>query len=586
MALYNNFKICLELDGMSVPVYPINEGLEFEWKFDPEWKIYEFKLLTSLSFCKEEANIVTAFDESCDRCDGIPISIKTICNGQENEFVSGYLNMNNGNFDKDGLNGCTVDVLPTIENEYTCLFRNWKKKKNILGGELLTKQISRYVGEIECVTSNVPIGGGPIVGPPAGMYQGINIIADNSQLPDAFGWTLTSHAVLVQTTNLTEPLVQAASDALWCREKFTGNAAPPGSNWIQISPTEWVRELVPCQLPYRTTNIDLFGGEKTWRGEFSCELPEVDTTFDNGVKLNDIIPILLEDCPYEICSNFLGISPDGTNPDNAAYDKALSSYQCIMVFQKSDIVNADASNNATKGELYFEKVMEMLRFLNVCFWIEDGKLRIEHISYREAQQQNGIDLTEDPKYARCIRGRNKYGYNSALVPIREEFAWMDDVSPYFNGNPIEYTGNCVDPDQVTEYNSDCLTTDIDYLYNNEEASTSGFVFVSTIEVDGECFINDSNKSLSFTEIIDCLWCHGRPQWSGIINGEEKCFESAKRIKAAPPIEFPLCCEDLTDFDPNQFIKENIGWGEIVSAKYNTVDQHMTVSLLHEQIKCC
>lgn len=73
----------------------------------------------------------------------------------------------------------------------------------------------------------------------------------------------------------------------------------------------------------------------------------------------------------------------------------------------------------------------------------------------------------------------------------------------------------------------------------------------------------------------------RPQQYGTMNDQISKFYSYKRTRKQEPIQIQLCCSDYTTFDPKDLVKTQLGWGEILSAKYSEPSEVLTVELLHD-----
>jgi len=588
--IYDKYSIHVDFGSGYEQVTPINDDFVFSNQKNKEWGYYRRLLDTVLDFCKEDYQKLLALEKSCNRCDKIPIRIDAC---DEIAFYEGYLNLNKGNWDEDN---CNVLIKPTIDDEYSCLFENWKVKRNILRGtDKVT--VNQLIGEIECLecedgssfgtSQNTPaITGGVLVG---------DFIAANDCLPDPNAWTCTGNEVRYfseyETVGGLQPPKQTYSKATWCREKYTGTTPPPGT-WIQISGNGWVRELdLGCDVQYEliATTYHFTAPPANNRYSvstylFECPVPELPVEFDNGVTLGDIFDAFLQACEIDVCSDFFNINPDNTAPSNIPYMCAGADLMNLVLFQKTDIKNADAFQNASIGKLSFEDFFKILAMFNIEFWIEDGKLRIEHVSYKESFEENGIDLVAD--YLKCIEGFNQYSYDSFEIPQIESFSWMDDVRPYFEGEDILYEGGCVEIGEEEAYNFTNVSTDVNYIANNEAINNDGFVLMSTIDFNGQLYLNNNNTPLSWTELHECYWRHNRPQFDGNMNEQDTCFESAERLKTQKGIEFPLCCEDFIDFNPQLLINTQVGWGEIEQYSYSAKTGYITVDLRHEQEKCC
>ncbi len=567
--IYDRFSIYIDTGSGFESYFPVNDTFSISWRKDEKWKFYRRFFEEKLLFCKDDYKKLLALEQSCDRCDRVPFRVDITCKGQTSTYFDGYLNLNKGDWDQDR---CELEIKPETQDEYTCLLDNWKVEKNILFGTTKST-VNPFFGIIECqivnagpVLSPFPISSLPVASPPS--------ISE--------GWTVVNNLLIGVTLVGTNPdlfEVQTNVQTTYCREFVAGATLPPGSGWVSVT-GGWARAL-NAQFDFNASDLDY--SDNVFEQIFVVAGYNIQTNevyeYDNGVKLTDVVSLLVEECDYDIVSNLFNINPDNTEPSNDAYNCAAECLECLVLYQKTDITNADAFQNATIANLSLEKLFDILLVFNICFEIEGSILRIEHDSYFEAQQ--GIEIPAD-----CLEATNKYSYVSDKLPQFEKFSWMDNASAYFRGSDIEYL-NCYEVGKVEEYEFDCVSTDVNYLIANpDEIDTEGFVLVSAIEFNGQLVLNNDNRCLSWTELHECYWRHGRPQWSGIMNDEETCFESAIRTKKQVVVEFPLCCEDLLEFTPEDLMLSGLGWGEIKTASYDAKTQFLTVNLLHEQKKCC
>lgn len=173
------------------------------------------------------------------------------------------------------------------------------------------------------------------------------------------------------------------------------------------------------------------------------------------------------------------------------YNQIFAQRLKLMITQKSNLLVGNYDQPAQKAPVTLQAFTTMLRDCFRCFWfIENGKFRIEHITWFRnggtytGLPQIGADLTQ----LENIRNGKKWGYNSsawefdkAELSERYQFAWMDDVTPSFEGVPIQVLSKYVQPGKIEDVNVSQFTTDIDYLLLNPgDVSKDGFALFGAV----------------------------------------------------------------------------------------------------------
>lgn len=166
----------------------------------------------------------------------------------------------------------------------------------------------------------------------------------------------------------------------------------------------------------------------------------------------------------------------------------------LFITQKTNVTAGDYDRPAQKAPITLNDVFKMLRDCFRCYWyIEDGKLKIEHIKYfrnggsYSGGQQIGIDLTT----AENIRNAKKWGFNTSKYEFdkidlaeRYQFEWMDDVTQAFKGFPIEVLSKYVTAGKIENVSISNFTSDIDYMILNPGAiSEDGFALFAAVVAD-------------------------------------------------------------------------------------------------------
>lgn len=352
-------------------------------------------------------------------------------------------------------------------------------------------------------------------------------------------------------------------------------------------------------------------------------LPNFDETFKHNRLIEDIIDhyMIQLDCDFLYKSTFFlnDTLPAEAPADIVAYMTAnpTHNYACqeinklnhLMIAQKSDTIDSTATQQATKGMLSFNELMEILyNMFNVWWYIDSaGDFRIEHASYF-AKSLGTIDLTNPiyiNKYTQnlWIFRTNKYSFTKDKMPGLERWTFMEQYHQDFIGEPISYDrilSNTRIEQIEKEYRILNVTTDIMYIYRVEivapppppnldgSISTDGFTIMQcswddpNFRLDNETGILSDvslpNNHLSVANLQDRYWRHERVLILGKMNKKDEIFDSAIRTKKQIPIEFPLCCDT---FDELKLIKTQIGNGEIISAKFYILTGMMEIELLYD-----
>ena len=112
------------------------------------------------------------------------------------------------------------------------------------------------------------------------------------------------------------------------------------------------------------------------------------------------------------------------------------------------------------------------------------------------------------------------------------------------------------------------------------------IFLALID-DNNHFVWDENyprpNELLSYRALEVLHYWKRPLLEGTINDDElpTDFLTQRRLKQQVDLTFPICCDDVDNFQGNILVKSQMGWGEIKKAVISDPPQEMTVSLLHD-----
>lgn len=565
--LLNKFRFTANDGSGDVTVTPVNTGLKKRWELQDNRVSYRVALSTELVFMGADYVYFKGILDAGTPCE-VSLLIEQYCAAEWVEFFAGRIVPSEGKYDLDK---CEVSFKVMPDDIYECAKMNFSKQTNWL--EYGTaKTLESLYGTIETETCNFT-GTAANVQPSLvkDCWSGGTGDFQFGFFPDpATAWTPVTH-----TQTFADPVLTA--ETVWKREIVNQVSQPPGYGWINIGGDDWVRPaaILSFVQTYTATTYD-----------YEAELANF--TASNGRLLSELLTEAVEatGCDIdEIRSDFFGINADATNPTNDAYDFSTDDegvMQSVLIFQKSDVVNPGATNDATIMNLSLNDMLTALRDSLNVHWaiVQDGGdniLRIEHLSYFEGAA--GFDLTTlaDGKY---IRGLNRFEVDGE-IPSFERFAYQESFNPAFLAQNIEYS--CATGEEMDRQLSQ-MCADFGGLFNNTDARLTGFVFVCTYPISGDDYLLDttdgaSNGAMEWEHLFNNLWIFGRYSFAAISTaGGTFTVETLKKRKAQAPIQIPFCCDE---FEPTETVLTALGAGMVKTAEQDTEAGTLTLNLLHE-----
>lgn len=146
---------------------------------------------------------------------------------------------------------------------------------------------------------------------------------------------------------------------------------------------------------------------------------------------------------------------------------------CVFITQKTNILKSQYDQAAQKAETSLEEIMNMLRNCFRCYWfIEDGKFKIEHISYfmngksYSTNTDVQLDLTsvrDNHNGLPILYGQGEIEYDKDELNARYEFNWMDDVTDLFSNFNVDVKSNYIQEDKVEKITVSQFTPDVDLM---------------------------------------------------------------------------------------------------------------------------
>lgn len=283
----------------------------------------------------------------------------------------------------------------------------------------------------------------------------------------------------------------------------------------------------------------------------------------------------------------------------------------VFITQKTNILKGEYDQPAQKAETTFKALMDMLKQCFKCYWfIDNGKLRIEHISWflRGGSYTDnytvGIDLTAmtDIKTRKLLSyAQNTIKYNKDELTSRYEFEWAEDCSSAFTGKSITAEGEYLQKDKNENIMPNDVAADVDFMLLSPNGfSEDGFALLGAA-LEGEdwklpyvdfTFV-DSYSSMaynvsaqngymawSFLELF-YMWDMPSPNFTieGVLkvdNMNEYYVRGVKRIMTQT-VKVPY----EEDPDTTKLVKTEIGLGQIDNISIDMNTKQMEIDLIFE-----
>ncbi len=318
-----------------------------------------------------------------------------------------------------------------------------------------------------------------------------------------------------------------------------------------------------------------------------------------AIKLRDAYPL------YSVISVILNkIAPAITFTNDVTYSQFINGYtdpitgdsRYFFITPKSNVITIDYDEPSTKAPVTLKTILNMLRDCFRCYWfIEDGKLRIEHIHFFEnggsytGTPQIGVDLTEQINTRNSKElafGQEYVTFDKPEMTARYEFGWMDDVTLPFNGEPINVIGGYVNKDKIEKIEVSQFTSDVDYiLMNPGEISQDGFVLMAAQVIDNSLelpimkFENMGvvlQNALCAFVYLQNYYAYYMPTRHYRIGDSGNSYETAESVKPNKNhnVQFPA----ITDVDIYKLVKTFIGNGVINKISINLSSRNAKATL--------
>lgn len=273
----------------------------------------------------------------------------------------------------------------------------------------------------------------------------------------------------VQAANLTDKSTKYGKAE---NGQYFNQPLPTTSHYFPIARSAWDYSSSWYKPNEMTESIEWIN---TWQG----------TTLKDGVTIGEAIKALLTkvapDIEHEESTEFSEFLYSDANPITG--DKLIP-----IITQKSNVLTSTYDQAAAKVPITLKSIFEMLRDCFRCYWfIEDNKLKIEHISYF----MNGRSYTNIPSVSYDLStlvdvrnsktfnfGQNSFSYDTNDLNGRYEFSWADDCTDAYNGKAIDINAKYVQEDKTDSISISDFSTDIDLmLLEPSNFSKDGFALL-------------------------------------------------------------------------------------------------------------
>lgn len=248
-------------------------------------------------------------------------------------------------------------------------------------------------------------------------------------------------------------------------------ADPANSDWIPVCPSVWSNTA----YWYDYSNADRTA-ESLNRNFY---------TLRHAYAIGDAIKALLAE-----------LAPSVRHESTAEYSQFLYGDEnpitggsfSLLIAPKTNVTKGAYDQEARKGVVTLESLLNMLRDTFQCYWhIEDGKLKIEHISYYQnggsydGKKTVGADTTKmlNPRNGKTWAfATSKWSYDKPEMPERYALAWQDETTKNFAGE-AEMLSRYVERGQTEEKTMSDFSADIDYmLANPDSVGEDGFAAIA------------------------------------------------------------------------------------------------------------
>lgn len=283
------------------------------------------------------------------------------------------------------------------------------------------------------------------------------------------------------------------------------------SNEYSAEPTEW--GLAPDNTNYYTKpalapslgiKAPLYPvgkttwGDYSWWTYFNFNQSIFDYVFWDTVQLKDAYPLdsvlsVLLDAIFADSGHSVSFGADAAHSGffYGSGTGLVPSPPSVFITPKTNVLTANYSQKAQKGDITLAQVLNMLRDVFRCYWFferqSDGSfyLRVEHIYwfYNGGSYTGGtpydIRTATDPRTGKLwTYGKGQFSFDISELYKRYEFGWQDECTDWFDGDRVTCLAKYVKESATNKVKIDAFTTDLDYmLLSPEDFNKDGFALL-------------------------------------------------------------------------------------------------------------
>lgn len=519
-------------------------------------------------------------DDQAARCNTLYVRLQYQCSGAWTEYYRGKFSAGGCRWDMES---CVVEVRPETVDKYTCLLESAKVKRNILQVENVTATAAFALADIEIYA----------------CYDTLGTCQPPGDPMDAnWAWELINATSFINGSTYVV--------RLWSRVRVQTECVggvpsqPPGTGWELLSDNcavngtaDYVRSLTSSEILFlgggsftTTSCVDGVEVQPSCHNRallFDCDdatapvmwycYPTTGVEYDGSRLVESVAEYMLDQSGCDlhgVRSDFFEWDPVGDAPGYASgvnyITGGANQINHLVILQKSDAIDPNASNPATIGEMTFAELMAALRVMFRCYWDidDDGYLRVEHWHYWLFD--SGLDMTEqrdgrtvDPLIYDAVGGE---------IPRIERAIWMEAQGRDFVGKDIVYAGPCVNTEEPKEWSPGKITTDIAFIQASpDQISRDGFAIMAcTVDSGAYSVILDNgaitgnyatNAPLSWANLQRDFWTWDRYLPNGNMNGSDAVFDGFLPTVEQERASVTMCCE-LFDFNPSEPVTTALG----------------------------
>jgi hypothetical protein len=347
--------------------------------------------------------------------------------------------------------------------------------------------------------------------------------------------------------------------------------------WVLIpSETDYYLPLTSASWnnPIYDTVIDIGNNNElfTWVTYFGGQyINYQDVPISNTINFNEVLQGVFECTGFDVVSNFFGIAPDATNPDNKYYQYAIETCQNLRIVESYDIIRESALEDSFgQSGLLPNKdlITDLCTIFNLLIYpdMENEIIRIEHVSYYTTKAINLDTAAKDYEFG-------EISMNKDQIDIEKwQFAQPTPSSGFYEV-AINYRNiDLFKEENEKIYKTKRIITDVFGTLNNSDFEKEEFKpLFYLLATDGTSII-ELNNSLSMTNLFDKLHDVNRPLKSGFIgtnriefggfsvgmSGEIKMISSNIMWDRISPMMSVVCKHgtfliDEVDIDQKQFL---------------------------------